>query len=273
MKLPALIALLSTALAAQPTPADKDRHAQELRDFGLGARAGSCLVVKCQVFRGVMLTDSPRSGEPVAIRVTEWLFGDRSTNDTVLVPYDTNLAEFGRGGTVRAWWRAHMSPREPITVLMAQESGFDVHAGEPALITFGEREADLIRSVTDEALRLKRTPELLSADVTSVSSRSSPALAGYLLRYVIFSKDTRPLGLSAQLLLQMLGSPAIPAERWSLIPLHLIAYSGSLPPEQRPAVVLRFVELAGQEDDNAARAGFLGLGIIAGQAGNTLRAR
>jgi hypothetical protein len=121
MKLPALIALLSTSLTAQPMATARDRRNQELQDFDLGTLAGACLVVRCQVFRGTMLTDSPRSGEPVAIRVTEWLFGERSTNDTVLVPYeDMKASQDKLGGTGMTWWRAHTSPREPITVLMAR---------------------------------------------------------------------------------------------------------------------------------------------------------
>jgi hypothetical protein len=154
---------------------------------------------------------------------------------------------------------------------MTQQSGFGVYAGQPALITFNEREADLIRSITDEALRLKRNPELITADVASLSSGTSPALAGYLLRYIAYSWDLPRRGLAAELLLQMLGSPGIPAERRTSIAQFLVPDSAVLPPEKRTVVVQRFVELGGHENDNAARAGLAGLGMIASQAGTTLR--
>jgi len=103
-----------------------------------------------------------------------------------------------------------------------------------------------------------------------LSPNSSPALAGYLMCYVMFSADMPRHGLAVELLLEMMGSPGIPAERWTSIPLLLIAYSGDQP-EQRAAAIRRFAELAGREDDNAARAGFVGLRMIAQEAGNPVR--
>jgi hypothetical protein len=271
MKLVAAIASLATVLAAQPPATVEGRHARDLADFDLGTMAGSCLVVRCEIFRGIMLTELPRSGEAVAVKVTEHLFGEPRANETELVPYDDREVKSGIGGTARAWGRVHVSPRDPVTVLMAQESGPGVYAGQPALVTFDERETNLIRLVSDEALRLRRAPEIISGEVGALSPNSNPALAGYLMCYVMFSSNMPRRGLAAELLLQMIGSPGIPSERWVGIPQLLIAYSAGSPPEQRAAVIQRFAELAAQENENAARAGFAGLRMIAGQADNPLR--
>jgi hypothetical protein len=264
-------ALLAVPFALSPAVA-ADPASQRVRDFDLGGTVGACLVVKCQVFRGALLTEAPKAGDPVQIRVREWLFGDPVPSETLAVPYDDKPNRRGLGGTSAAWRNAKPSWGATATVLMALETSAEVVAGEPVLVTFDEREGTLIRSLTDEASQLKRTPDLISAEVASLSASSSPVLAGYLLHYVLFSKDITQRGLAAELLIQALGSPGIPAERWGDIPFFLLAHSGSLPPEGRVRMIRRFIDLAQLEDDNAASAGFAGLGGVAIQPENGLRA-
>jgi hypothetical protein len=256
------IALLGAILAGRSLAAATDTRSQAVKDFNLGDEAGSCLVVKCKVFRGVIPAGVPKSGAPVAVSVQEWLFGDPGPTQTVLVPYDDR--EF-------AWQHAGTPTNQTATVLLALESGLGTTAGEPVLVTFDEREADLIRAVTDEALRLKGHPEFIAADVASLSSSSNPAVAGYMLHFVMLSRDITQRGLAAELLMKMLGNRGVPAERWDTIPFFLNLYSGSLSPEGRTSMVQRYADLARQEDENAARAGFMGLRFPAADPDGTLR--
>lgn len=56
----------------------QNERGQADKNFALGEVVGHCLVVKCQVFRGTLLTDSLKPGEPAMVRVEEWLFGPPS---------------------------------------------------------------------------------------------------------------------------------------------------------------------------------------------------
>jgi hypothetical protein len=253
------LAFTSVLLAQQPVSSPRSQAA---KGVSLGEQVGSCLILKCQAFRGTLLTESPKAGEPVAVRVQEWLFGTPTPGDTVLVPYDNRPAKSGFG-TATAWANAELGANVPVTVVIALETGGGVFEGEPVLVTFNDREAALVRRLTEEALLLKRKPDLISAEVASLSSATSPAIAGYLLEYVMFSKEITQRGLSARLLMQMLGNPGVPPEEWDTIPFFLIAASGGLPPEERSGVTMRFVDLAQQADEHAARAGFIGLRMLA----------
>jgi hypothetical protein len=267
----ALLAAVLTTVTSPLSMLAADIPGQSVKDFDLGGVVGACLVVKCEAFQGMMVTDQPSAGEPVKIAIHEWLLGGPVPSETILVPYDDKPHRRGLGGTAVAWQNARISTNVPVTVLMALETNAEVVAGEPVLVTFDERDAGIIRSVIDEAKLLKRNPSLISAEVASLSAKSSPAIAGYLLHYVLFTKDINEIGRPAQLLIDLLGNPGVPAERWVDIPYFLLSYSGSLPLEGRLRMVRRFVDLAERDDDNASRAGFLGLGGIANDPQNELR--
>jgi hypothetical protein len=248
--------ILSPAAATDPA---------RLKDFGLGALAGECLTAKCQVFRGIMLTESPKAGDPVRFKVQEWLFGEQASGETVDVPYDDHRPKSMSYGTAgAAWEHVKFSTGASATVIMALETNGQVIAGQPVVVTFDDREGELIRSVVAEALLLKKTPNLISAVVDALSPSSSPTMAGYILYYVLQSRDIPQRDLHEALLMRMIGNPAIPAEEWRIILFFLTpAYNASPTPEGRSRIIRRYLDLALSDDDSAAAVGLSGLSGIA----------
>jgi hypothetical protein len=61
---------------------------QAAAEYGLGTNVGYCFVAKCQVFRGFLLTDSPKSGEPVTVRVDRVSFGPPIKFENITIPYE-----------------------------------------------------------------------------------------------------------------------------------------------------------------------------------------
>jgi hypothetical protein len=125
------------------------------------------------------------------------------------------------------------------------------------VVTSNEREAEIIRSLAEEASRLEASPDLISTDVASLSSSPNPALAGYLFANFIFSK-TMQRELRFSLLSQMVGSPSVPAERWQEIVGWLKA-GQPLSAEARSKVARRLVELGQQSNVETATAAYDGL--------------
>jgi hypothetical protein len=261
-------ALVGAVLGAQAVARASDERSQADKDFALGEVVGHCLVVQCRVFRGTVLTQSAKSGEPVTIRADEWLFGPQVESETVTVPFD---AEFRKGdslgGVARAWMNTRVSEYAQVTVVLGMESGLGVKPGEPVLVTSNERDAGIIRSVTQEALLLKRSPDLVYDAVASLSHTPNPGLSGYLLSYLALSNGLTQRGQPWELLFQMFGNPGVPAERWGDFPFWLVLYSGSVGPERSLAMIQRFVELGQQEDVHAAFAGLKGLALVASRGG------
>ena len=265
MKTLAIARLLGAVLAVpliQSSAAASD--SARLKDFGLGELAGECLTAKCYAFQGTMLTESPKAGEPVRFKVQERLFGDPVPSETVDVPYEDHRPKSMSYGTAgAAWEHVRFSTGASATVMMALETNGRVIAGQPVVVTFDDREGELIRSLVAEALRLKKTPSLISAEVASLSPNSSPALAGYLLHYVC-SGQIPQRELFEELLMRMIGNPAIPVEGWRTIPLFLTLLYNSCPtPEGKTRIVERYVDLALSDDDNAAEVGVSGLAGLA----------
>jgi hypothetical protein len=252
------IPLILSPAAAAEIPA-------KLKDFGLGSLAGECLTAKCEVFRGTMLTESPKPGVPVEFKVQEWLLGEHTPDETVGVPYDDHLPKsmsFGTPGA--AWHGVKSSTGAAATVMMALETNGQIIAGQPVLVTFDDREGELIRSLVAEASRLKKTPELISAEVASLTPNSSPALASFLLCYSLQSRDVPRRDVREELLLRLIGNPALPFEAWQIIPRFMtLMYYSSPTPEGKTRIVQRFVDLALSEDDNAAEVGLSGLAGLA----------
>src|SRR5580658_2067656 len=133
------LSLIAIALSASLSAAGARRvPTQTESEFGLGNGVGRCLVHKCLVFHGFILSALPKTGDPVAVQVEEWLHGAAADGEPMMVPYE----EFpehssGDGGfaVATAWQRVKISPNEPVTVVLAMEAGLGVQVGEPILVT------------------------------------------------------------------------------------------------------------------------------------------
>jgi hypothetical protein len=200
----------------------------------------------------------------VAVRADEWLFGPPTGSETVMVPFDNEFHNGdGLGGVTWAWMNAKVSESSQVTVVIGMEAGMGVRPGEPVLITSSERDAGVIRSLTEEAVLLKRSPDLVYDAVASLSRRPNAGLSGYLLSYLALSNGLTQRGQSWELLFQMFGNPGVPAECWDDFPFWLVLYSGSVAPERSLAMTRRFVDLGQEEDVHAALAGLDGLALLA----------
>jgi hypothetical protein len=255
-----LAALMGTRLVAA------DQTGSKTEEFHLGARLGQCLQAKCQAFRGTLTADSPQSGRPITVHVDEWLFGKPSTApETIDIPYQDqqHVGEHDDGHVAKAWSRVSVSRNLPVTIVLALENGLFVFSGDPVDVTSNDRESAAIRSVVEQAVRLKTQPERLPDLVSSLSNDPNPALAGYLT--VRLATYVEPAGSlpPALLLLKMLPNPSVPGDALDFIATIVGSDCVGLPAADRATVLQRFLELAKQQDVDNARAAYTGLAKIA----------
>jgi hypothetical protein len=235
-------------------------------DYALGSRIGGCLVVACEVFRGFVLSESPKSGGPITIHVEEVLFGMPNKPDQLDLPYeDLAHARNGDGGNylASAWANVTPSRNTPVTVVFALESGFLFHRAEPVLVTSDERETGIIRSLTEKAAQLDSSPDLISEAIASLSSNPNPPLAGYLFTYLTLGRHLPPTDITVGFLSQLLGNPSVPAGQADSIAAFLVFRYYYLSPGSKMALISRFAELGQQADLELTKAAYYGLGRIA----------
>jgi hypothetical protein len=130
------------------------------------------------VFRGVVLTDSAKSGEPIKVSVEEGLIGVEQQTKAISIPFE--IAHGGESSLIdTAWTRAKISKGTPVTVILALEKvcGFP---GLQAFVTSDERDAEIIRTLVAEEQRLQSSPDRIYDLVASLSSTPNPALAAFL---------------------------------------------------------------------------------------------
>lgn len=257
-----LIAVLSPWLLAAASEESSD-----FKDYCLGARIGDCLAGKCVVFQGTVQSKS-RTSSAVLIRITKWLHGDPPVPDTLEVPYADMVGS--ASNTALAWSKVQWSVGTTVTVVLALEKGWGFSAGDPLVVTTDDHEAMIAAEVTQKASDIAKSPELIEAEIASLSPSTSRGVAGYLFSYVVWSKAITRRGQSAELLSRLLGNPALPPEAWESIPFWLGMASASLGSEGRAMAVRRFAEVAQQQDEHASIAGVIGLRMIADSPGEPI---
>jgi hypothetical protein len=241
------------------------QRGESLKDYGVGWAAGQCLVRKCQVFRGFLLTGKPNSGESVALRIEEHLFGPTNSPTTVSLRFaesdDIRRRAFSPH---RAWgWGVVFSAGAPVTVVRALENIADVAADDPVLVTSSDRTAAMIRSLAAEAGRLEASPSSVSDLVDSLSQEANPALAGYLFWYLTQRVVVAEPELETRLLGRMIESKSVPPEIWDELAAHIVLQYHRLSDTGRATVVTRLAQLGLSSDVRSAQAGFVGLARIA----------
>lgn len=258
-----IVLLVTVFLSSQCSAMATEPVGPDLRDYSMGYIVGECLAVKCQVFRGYPLADSPKSGDAVSIRVVDWLFGPRSASGTVAVLFEDQSRNGALNDPARAWANVAISTHRPVTVVFGLDHGLGGNPNEPVLVTSGDREAEIVGFLAAEATRLLNTPDLIPDAVASLSRSPNPALAGFLVPYLRSLKSIKQPGLPSQMLLQMAGNPGVPAEGWEDICFWARMTSGGLGPEGPEILVRRFIELAQQQDSRAALTGLNELAAFA----------
>jgi hypothetical protein len=235
----------------------------EPRDFGLGRRIGECLTAKCKVFEGFLLTEFPKPGEPVAVRIDRVLFGKASELGMALLPYeDPDITRTLTQSPQRAWRGVTFSQGAPVTVAIALEPHGDVKASAPFLVVSNERSSAVLRYLAATAVRLELHPNDVSDLVASLSRKPDFGLGGYLYVHLTNSVALRDPELAAPLLAQMIGSSSAPPQVWEEIAANARAEYSRLSTSGRSAMVKRFAELGQHTDVRAAVAAFRSLDRI-----------
>jgi hypothetical protein len=262
-----ILAITAQAINAQAV-ANSSRtatQARQLHEYALGQTAGRCLIAKCSVFTGYLVTEFPQRGEAVAVQVEEKLFAaGASIPDTLRLAYADPLQP-ARGAAhdiAKAWDGVALRRNSLVTVVVAHNGGESASAVMPVLVTSTQQDAEVIRSITSEALLLQRSPEAIGGAVASLSQGGNPALAAFLVSHlenidIIDNPDT-----SAMLLSQLTGNENVPAEAWEGIVDHIVLDYDRLTRGSRAAVIRRFVELGQNTDARFASPGLHGLGKI-----------
>jgi hypothetical protein len=261
-----LTTLVSIVLSTQQIAEAARPHTQAQDDYELGGLVGQCLVVKCQVFSGVISTEAAKSGKPIFVQVEETLFGTANKAETIAVPYEDENGDRrdGLGSPAAAWAKvSSVAKTTPVTVVFGLERRFGVYRGEPTLVVSNEREAEIVRALAAEARELENSPNLISEAIASLAHRPNPSLAGYLFVYLTLGKVVLPNDLTSALLSQLLGSPSVPTEQAEFIAAWLVFRYDHLSQMGKGALIRCLVDLGQRPDLTLAKAGYYGLARIA----------
>jgi hypothetical protein len=259
-----LITFMLISFSLGVTQVTAATSSRDLEDYGLGSVVGRCLAVRCQIFSGVVLTEIAKPEEPVAVRVEETLFGSDDGPQVMRLPWQDDPHQRERGAYLSsAWAKADIRRNASVTVVLALEQGYGVFPGEPVLVTSSERDSMIIRSLADDARRLRESPERISDMVASLSGNANPALAGYLFFHLTHGKANYSRDLAATLLSDLLASLLNPMDLDLASAGFLPSTYPALEPSTQVGVVTRLVELAQRPDSDGARAAFEGLAKIA----------
>ena len=267
MKPTALFLICLPALSAPRTAASD----QALSDFGLGSGIGLCLSTKCDVFSGPILTDSPKSGEPIFVSVEDALVGIWDNTKIVAVPFET--PRNGDGNEIGSAWRgAETSKNSPVTVVIARESVWPFRPGLPVIVTSSQHDVEIIRSLTAKAQELRSSPERIWSIVASLHGNSNPSLTGFALGFIrgaVANRGPYSRAQVASLHLDLLRSvrtldPRIISSVFgALFPIRLTTFYPDSTAATQIEMVQTLVEYAQSKDPYVARDALSELSVIA----------
>jgi hypothetical protein len=255
-----VIAAISGTISAQIANSQprSPRETEQARQFALGDTVGRCIVAKCSIFTGYLLSDAPQPGEPIAVQVNERLFvGGDPIPDTARVAYADPL-EAAKGPAreiAQAWEGVELQRNTLITVVLDE-------AGAPVLVTSAPRDADLVRSIASEALRLQQSPGAMGDLVASLSQADDPAMAAFAVVHLERIETTHDPDTSVTLLSQLLGSRNVPPEASEDIVDHAVLDYDRLTGGSQATLVSRLAELGKSADLRFASPGIRGLSKI-----------
>jgi hypothetical protein len=256
-----LLSLMILTSGVRPFALFAQVRSETARDYGWGRMVGDCLVSKCQIFRGFLLTESLKSGEFASVRVAEQLVGPPIGTETVEVPYgDPNDVRMSGVSPNRAWrGGVTFSRNAPVMVALALEDNPYAKAGQPMLVTSDEHCSAIIRTLVADAAHLETVPDGISSTVASLARDPNPALAGYLYAHLTRREIVDKPELECALLLQMVGSPSVPPEAWTEIALEARTQYHRLSTTGKTTLGRRFLQLCQDPDKRIAAASFKAL--------------
>src|SRR5208337_3441574 len=167
------IAFAAQTLVLNAQVPGEQAQSRQVQDYVFGRTVGECLVSKCAVFTGRLLTSSPRSGEPVAVQVDVVLWGQtHHAGNVVQLPYEAagDVSKAPESDLARAWQGVSLVRNSPVTVVLAPERIGTVSAGTPAVVTDSARESEAIRILAEQARQLETSPASISGAVSNLAA-------------------------------------------------------------------------------------------------------
>jgi hypothetical protein len=260
----AIVAVAAQAALAASPPS------QSALDFMLGELIGKCLIVRCQVFRGSVLTDAPKSGEAITLRVEEPLFGVEPGTSTLEIPYQPEVSIYSlRAGHGVPWAGVTVSHNSEFTVVLAgsgprvPNSYMGFRPNSVVFVAAGGRSEAIVRLLAMEAEKIEDSPAGIVDAVASLAGEPRPALSGYLTVYLDIRETAVDPDLECVLLSRMVGSPSLPNESLGFVLAPLVANYFRLAVSTRSEVVQRLASFGQGAGGEPAAALFNALGRIA----------
>lgn len=259
-----LLAFSAVTNAAEE-PVSRQGSTQMDQDFDLGLQLQSCLASKCQIFKGHIVTDGPKHGQPISIHVEDILFGPQASSATIAVPYESEVLPDAFG--ISALWRDVKTEKgTPVTVaLVLEPSVFTVQtAGQATVVTSTEQTAQKIEMFLREN-RVTLQGSALAGPVASLSKTVDPILAGYLvgrINFLMTWKWPSSQESKTELFAQIIGSPSVPPSYARLLCEDLAKTYSAQPPSMQTRILSRFVELTHSQEPLVVSGGVAGISRV-----------
>lgn len=236
----------------------------DVSDFAFGQVIADKLGRGCEVIFGELLTDSPRSGERVRVRVSRPITGSRSKGEIIEIRYaPAGACPISRDTLTNAWDHVRFALFAPVMAVLALHPTGALLPGDPVLVTSRQGDFQKIVFLTQRALLLEKSPETLDALVTSAIASPDCTLGGFLCGLIWHREAVSDPQLALSLLARMIGRPAVPPEAWRELAEDLTLLYALVSEASRHSVFARFLELAQAPDPVANMAAFHGMGKIA----------
>lgn len=252
---------------------DGQNSQQDIEQFRLGQRVGSCLVKGCVALLGTIASvGAPRQepGEPdpkravmyrdVRLTVTEWLHGKGESGDVqVLAASEPEFSKTGLGPWL-AWEGVALEPGAPLLVLRwtadAPRPNWHGTWEDVALAVSDRRRFDPLRQAIEQHHRFQREPGAIWAGVRLFQEQTKVDLLvkGYVLTYLMDAASVAHLDATAKVLAAFLADAGVPNEGRPQIADWLAGSFYRLEDPARKAITEALVASAGADDQAVADA-------------------
>jgi hypothetical protein len=216
------------------------------------------------VFVGEIQSLPTAGTQSVTVKVQSVILGDVRIGQTIQLPYAGHGTQLDSGDRLaQSWDHFNFGADNPMgLVIRTRRRAGPLRPGDPVLVTNRHPETERIQALIKAISRTESRNDLAKA-VSGLEARPDPAFAGALYARIWNNEALTDPVFANQLLLQFIGSRAVPLEVWKEIADDVVLSYALLPAAAQDAIVTRFAELAQRKDNSAALAGFYGLGLVA----------